>query len=73
MGHAARFHRRPRDLREHLERHSFILRDYLNYHGFVIRAIIYFAIWFVLQYLLSKFSFEHNKPPFADTSSASKS
>ena len=59
-------------IREHLEKHSFILHDYLNYRGFVIRAIIYFAIWFLLQYLLSKFSFEHNKPPFADTSNRFK-
>jgi hypothetical protein len=55
-------------IREHLEKHPFILHDYLNYHGFVTRAFIYFAIWFILQYLLSKFSFEHDKPPFADTS-----
>jgi len=55
-------------IREHLEKHLFILRDYLNYRGFVIRAVIYFGIWFLLQYLLSKFSFEHNNPPFADTS-----
>ena len=59
-------------IREHLEKHSFILRDYLNYRGFVIRAIIYFAIWFALQYLLSKFSFEHDRPPFADTSARFK-
>ncbi len=59
-------------IREHLEKHSYILRDYLNYRGFVIRAVIYFAIWFVLQYLLSKFSFEHDQPPFADTSARFK-
>lgn len=59
-------------IREHLEKHPFILHDYLNYRGFVIRAIIYFAIWFLLQYLLSKFSFEHNKPPFADKSNRFK-
>jgi hypothetical protein len=59
-------------IREHLEKHSFILRDYLNYRGFVIRAVIYFAIWFLLQYLLSKFSFEHDHPPFADTSARFK-
>ncbi len=59
-------------IREHLEKHTFILRDYLNFKGFVIRAVIYFAIWFVLQYLLSKFSFEHNRPPFADTSARFK-
>ena len=38
----------------------------------MIRAVIYFAIWFVLQYLLSKFSFEHDNPPFADTSARFK-
>ena len=59
-------------IREHLEKHLFILRDYLNYRGFVIRAVIYFGIWFLLQYLLSKFSFEHNNPPFADTSARFK-
>jgi hypothetical protein len=59
-------------IREHLDKHSFILRDYLNYRGFVIRAAIYFAIWFVLQYLLSKFSFERNNPPLSDTSARFK-
>jgi hypothetical protein len=59
-------------IREHLEKHKFVQADYLNYKGFVIRAIVYFAIWFLLQYLLSKFSFEHNKPPFADTSNRFK-
>lgn len=59
-------------IREHLEKHSFVLHDYLNYRGFVIRAIIYFAVWFVLQYLLSRFSFEHDRPPFADTSARFK-
>src|SRR5260370_41775958 len=49
-----------------------MLRDYLNFRGFVSRAVIYFAIWFVLQYLLSKFSFEHDHPPFADTSARFK-
>jgi hypothetical protein len=59
-------------IREHLEKHSFILRDYLNYRGFVLRAVIYFGIWFLLQYLLSKFSFEHDHPPYADTSARFK-
>jgi hypothetical protein len=59
-------------IREHLEKHSFVLHDYLNYRGFVIRAIIYFAVWFLLQYLLSRFSFEHDRPPFADRSARFK-
>jgi len=59
-------------IREHFDKHKFILHDYLNYRGFVIRAVIYFAIWFGLQYLLSKFSFEHNRPPFADKSARFK-
>jgi hypothetical protein len=59
-------------IREHLEKHSFIRSDYLNYRGFVMRAVIYFAIWFLVQYLLSKFSFQHNHPPLADTSARFK-
>ena len=59
-------------IREHLQKHAYILQDYLTYRGFVIRAIIYFAIWFLLQYLLSKFSFEHNQPPYADKSARFK-
>jgi hypothetical protein len=59
-------------IREHLQKHSFILHDYLNYRGFVIRAVIYFVIWFSLQYLLSKFSFQHDHPPFADKSARFK-
>ncbi len=59
-------------IREHLEKHSFVLHDYLNYRGFVLRAVIYFAVWFLLQYLLSKFSFEHDRPPFADRSARFK-
>lgn len=42
-------------IREHLEKHSFV-RSYLNLSGFIIRAIIYFAIWNVLSFLLSKWS-----------------
>jgi hypothetical protein len=43
-------------IREHLEKHSFIKESYLNFSGFFIRAIIYFAIWNVLSFLLSKWS-----------------
>jgi hypothetical protein len=59
-------------IREHLEKQGFILHDYLNYRGFVIRAVVYFTIWFLLQYFLSKFSFEHDHPPFADRSARFK-
>jgi hypothetical protein len=40
-------------LREHLEE---ITKTYLTYSGFVIRAIIYFAIWNLLSFLLSMWS-----------------
>jgi len=43
-------------IREHLEKHRFIKESYLNFSGFFIRAIIYFAIWNVLSFLLSKWS-----------------
>ena len=59
-------------IREHLEKHSFVLTDYLNVSGFRVRAVLYFAIWGLLIYLLSKFSAEHNEPPFRDTSARFK-
>jgi hypothetical protein len=40
-------------LREHLEQ---ITKSYLTVNGFIIRAIIYFAIWNVCSFLLSKWS-----------------
>ena len=49
-------------IREHLEKHSFIKESYLNFSGFLIRAIIYFAIWNVLSFLLSKMV-ETNRSP----------
>jgi len=42
-------------IREHLEKHSFV-RSYLNPSGYLIRAIIYFAIWNLLSFLLSLWS-----------------
>lgn len=36
---------------------------YLNPSGFVIRAVIYFAIWFVLIYLLRSWSRQLDSPP----------
>jgi len=45
-------------IREHLDKHSFILGSYLNFKGFVVRAIFYFVIWNLLSFLLSKWSKE---------------
>ena len=59
-------------IREHLEKHSFILTDYLTPRGFVIRAIVYFAIWGLIVYLLSKWSREQNQPPLRDNSARFK-
>ncbi len=43
-------------IREHLEKHRFITDAYLNASGFIIRAVIYFAIWNLLSFLLSHWS-----------------
>jgi len=43
-------------IREHLDKHRFIKDAYLNAGGFIIRAVIYFAIWNVLSFLLSHWS-----------------
>jgi hypothetical protein len=45
-------------IREHLAKNKFITDSYLNFSGFLIRAIIYFAIWNLLSFLLSKWSKE---------------
>jgi hypothetical protein len=45
-------------IREHLAKNKFITDSYLNFSGFLIRAIIYFAIWNLLSFLLSKWSIE---------------
>src|SRR6204780_1265048 len=55
-------------IRELLTKHSFITQSYLNFHGFLIRAIIYFVIWNVLSFLLSKWSIEGDSPKARDNS-----
>jgi hypothetical protein len=45
-------------IHEHLAKNKFIMDSYLNSSGFIIRAVIYFAIWNVLSFLLSKWSIE---------------
>jgi hypothetical protein len=52
-------------LREHLEK---ITQSYLSIDGFIIRAVIYFAIWNVLSFLLSKWSKETDRPGAPDNS-----
>jgi hypothetical protein len=53
-------------IREHLDKHSFIKGTYLNATGFIIRAILYFAIWNALSYLLSRWSRETDRPGAPD-------
>jgi hypothetical protein len=56
-------------LRDHL---ADITQSYLNVRGFILRAIIYFAIWYLLSFLLSKWSREQNQPPLRDNSARFK-
>jgi hypothetical protein len=50
-------------LREHLQE---ITRSYLSVHGFIIRAAIYFAVWNLLSFFLTKWSREQDQPPLRD-------
>ena len=52
-------------LREHLEQ---ITQTYLTFNGFIIRAVVYFAIWNLLSFLLSKWSKEGDSPGARDNS-----
>ena len=50
-------------LREHLQE---ITKSYLSVNGFIIRAAIYFAIWNLLSFFLTKWSREQDQPPVRD-------
>src|SRR5882672_10934047 len=52
-------------LREHLQE---ITKTYLSVNGFILRAVIYFAIWNLLSFLLTKWSAEQDLPPMRDNS-----
>ena len=52
-------------IHKHLVEHANI-RSYLNPAGFLIRAVIYFAIWNLLSFLLSKWSKEGDSPSSPD-------
>ena len=58
-----------KNLRQHLQN---ITHSYLNVHGFIIRAIIYFAIWGTLIFLLTKWSKEQDRPPVRHNSARFK-
>lgn len=58
-------------IREHLQQHAFV-RSYLNWGGFVTRGIVYFLIWGLIVFLLSKWSAEQNQPPVRDNSARFK-
>jgi len=49
-------------IREHLDKNKFVLASYLNWKGFIIRAILYFAIWNLLSFLLSHWSKQGDQP-----------
>ncbi|HEX3822744.1 MAG TPA: hypothetical protein VHW45_20605 [Candidatus Sulfotelmatobacter sp.] len=53
-------------IREHLAKNPFITDSYLNFKGFLIRAIIYFAIWNLISFLLSKWSKQGDHPHAPD-------
>ena len=53
-------------IREHLAKNKFVTDSYLNITGFWIRAIIYFAIWNVLSFLLSMWSKQTDRPGAPD-------
>ena len=53
-------------LRQHLEE---LTKSYLSTHGVILRAVIYFAIWNLLSFLLTRWSREQDQPNPRDNSS----
>ena len=56
-------------LREHLQD---LTRSYLSVHGVLIRALVYFAIWNLLSFLLTRWSREQDQPGARDNTSRFK-
>jgi hypothetical protein len=56
-------------LRQHLQE---IAKSYLSVHGFILRAVIYFAIWNLLSFLLTKWSAEGDRPGARDNTARFK-
>jgi hypothetical protein len=56
-------------LREHLQQ---ITKTYLSVSGFVVRAVIYFAVWNVLAFFLTKWSAEQDHPSARDNTARFK-
>jgi hypothetical protein len=59
-------------IREHLAKNKFVTLGYLNSHGFFWRGVLYFVIWGLIVFLLSKWSAEQNRPPVRDNSNRFK-
>ncbi len=56
-------------LRQHLE---VLTKTYLSVQGFIIRAILYFVIWNLLSFLLTRWSVEQDRPGARDNSARFK-
>jgi hypothetical protein len=52
-------------LREHLQE---ITKSYLSVNAFIVRTAIYFIIWNLLSFFLTKWSREQDQPPVRDNS-----
>jgi hypothetical protein len=63
---------RDAHIREHLAKNPFITQSYLNFRGFLLRAVIYFAIWNLLSFLLTKWSEQMDRPGASDNTQRSK-
>ena len=59
----------PDEVRKHLQAST---RSFLTVQGFILRAIIYFAIWNLLSFFLTKWSKRQNRPPIRDYSTRFK-
>jgi hypothetical protein len=63
---------RDEHIREHLAKNPFITQRYLHFHGFLLRAVIYFAVWNLLSFLLSKWSKQTDGPGAPDNTARFK-
>jgi len=57
---------------EHLANNGFVISGYLNRSGFILRGAIYFAIWYLMVFLLTRWSKQQDAPPASDNNNRFK-
>jgi hypothetical protein len=59
-------------IREHLAHNTFVTSGYLNWSGFVLRGAVYFVLWYLMIFLLTRWSRQQDAPPVIENTNRFK-